>query len=109
MAILHGIRLGISIQVSHVTLKTDSSQLASLFMSCNSSPDWSSSPLVDHIRELAVDIPFLSWGWTSRLANQVADHIAWLTHRRKCPVDWVHQPPSTFVHILLFDAGPAPT
>ncbi|XP_040372300.1 uncharacterized protein LOC112166037 [Rosa chinensis] len=61
------------------------------------------------VRNSSVVIPYVSWVWTSRNANQAADHMASLSRRRMGPSDWVNHPPSTFTRILLYDAGHAPT
>lgn len=109
LASLLSVQLALSLQASHFILEADSLHLVNLLNNSTLSTDWSVMPLLDYIRDLAVALPSYSWRWTSSLANQAANHIACLVIRRKCPVDWVHQPPSSFSHILLYDAGPAPT
>ncbi|KAL6210783.1 hypothetical protein ACLB2K_016015 [Fragaria x ananassa] len=77
--------------------------------SSGSSSDWAMQPLVEHIQALTVDMGSHSWEWTSRLANQAADHMALLVRQRKCPTGWFQFPPSSCTRILLLETGDAPT
>ncbi|KAK9940301.1 hypothetical protein M0R45_016969 [Rubus argutus] len=70
--------------------------------------DWSAQPLVSCLRLFAEASPHISWVWTSREANKAADLVAGLACRKKCPATWIHQPPSSLVHILLYDGDPPP-
>ncbi|XP_024195894.1 uncharacterized protein LOC112199065 [Rosa chinensis] len=109
LAMRLGVLLALSLRASHFLFEVDSLQLVNLLSHSTTSTDWAVLPLVDHIRDLTVDLVSHSWVWTSKMANQAADHIAWLARRRQCPAEWVQFPPSSFSHILLYDAGHAPT
>ncbi|KAK9912045.1 hypothetical protein M0R45_035920 [Rubus argutus] len=83
LASLLSVQLALSLQASHFLLEADSLHFVNLLNNSTLSTD-------------------------CRLANQAVDHLTCLV-RRKCPIDWAHQPPSSFSHILLYDAGPTPT
>ncbi|XP_062026327.1 uncharacterized protein LOC133742658 [Rosa rugosa] len=108
LALCLSVHLAQKLQADKFLFESDSLQLVNLLQHSSPSSDWVVMPLIDHIRDLTVAIRSYSWTWSSRLANQAADHVAWLA-RKKCPADWLLQPPSSLSHILLFDAVHAPT
>ncbi|PRQ31932.1 putative ribonuclease H-like domain, reverse transcriptase zinc-binding domain-containing protein [Rosa chinensis] len=109
LALYQAVLLALCLNFQKVIFEMDSFHLVHLLNDSHLLPDWIISPLVHYIREITVVIPYVSWVWTSRNANQVADHMASLASRRMGPSDWVNHPPSTFTRILLYDAGHAPT
>ncbi|XP_061992700.1 uncharacterized protein LOC133710609 [Rosa rugosa] len=96
------------IQVDSFLFESDSFQLVDLLNNSGPSSDWAVMPLIDYIRDRTVALPSYSWTWSSRLANQAADHLACLARRRMCPDDWWIHPPSSLSYFLLLDAVSTP-
>ncbi|KAL6218194.1 hypothetical protein ACLB2K_011409 [Fragaria x ananassa] len=88
LALRVGVLLARTMTASHFILETDSLQLVNMLSHSNPSTDWAVQPLVEHIQALTIDMGSHSWEWTSRLANQAADHMASLVRQSKCPTDW---------------------
>ncbi|KAL6218659.1 hypothetical protein ACLB2K_011869 [Fragaria x ananassa] len=82
LALRLGILLARTMTASHFIFETDCLQLVNMLSHSNPSTDWAVQPLVEHIQALTVDMGSHSWEWTSRLANQAADHMASLVRQR---------------------------
>ena len=98
-----GVNLALSMHPATFIFEMDSLQLLKILHNSTQTPDWAVLPLVNHIKDLAVDLSSHSWVWTSRLANKAADRLALLVRQRKCPADWCQFPPSCLSHILISD------
>ncbi|XP_062024556.1 uncharacterized protein LOC133740634 [Rosa rugosa] len=90
-----------------VILASDSITLIQALKSGIPPQDWTVTNLFSKARYLSRNRQ-ISWFWTSRKANRVADHVAALAYRGKCPQDWVVNPPSSLIRVLLYDGLPCP-
>ncbi|XP_062015404.1 uncharacterized protein LOC133731966 [Rosa rugosa] len=107
LAVLAGLTLVVSLNLSPIILASDSLHVISALTTENFTMDWTVAPLIWKIRSLATSHSHVSWSWSSRQANLAADYIAALASRRMCPSDWVSNPPSSFLNLLLSDASQA--
>ncbi|XP_024179082.1 uncharacterized protein LOC112185103 [Rosa chinensis] len=105
LTIIEGLSLAASLNISSFILESDSAPLIPALNLPKYSLDWTAAPLFWKIRSLSESFTSISWLWSSRQANQAADFVAALASRRMCPVDWVSNPPSSFLALLSVDSS----
>lgn len=107
-AVLLGLKLAVASSLSSFSLEADCLSLISALSSPRVAVDWTTFPLLCLIRSQSASFSSINWCWTSREANSAADLVASMASRKKCPVDWVLNPPASLLHVLSSDAVSAP-
>ncbi|KAL6137628.1 hypothetical protein ACLB2K_062918 [Fragaria x ananassa] len=108
LAIKLGLSLASSLSLSSFQLESDSLVLISSLSYPLSTVDWTAARSIAWIRENLNLFQQVNWRWVSRKTNEAADWVASLELRRVCPLDWVSNPPSSLMRVLLFDVVSLP-
>lgn len=107
LALCEGLKLAASLPQVPIIVESDNLSLIDALKSGAPPSDWNASNIISQARYLSLTRQ-ISWHWASRKANLAADHLAALAYSRKCPPDWVVNPPSSLSNILLYDGLPCP-
>ncbi|XP_004309926.1 PREDICTED: uncharacterized protein LOC101303385 [Fragaria vesca subsp. vesca] len=107
IAICDGLLLLSNLNPCPVVFASDSQILINAMISRTPPSDWRVANLFAQARYLS-STRQISWLWTSRKANRAADHFDALALSDSCPSDWVSNPPSSLMNILVYDGLPCP-
>ena len=105
LALRSGVCLARSMPQNHFIFEVDSLQLVNFLNNSSLPSAWAVLPLIEKIKDLAVDLSSHSWVWTSRYANMASDCLALLARQRKCPTDWFQFTPTSLSQLLVKDAS----
>ncbi|KAK9934147.1 hypothetical protein M0R45_021301 [Rubus argutus] len=91
-----------------IIFESDSKVLVDCISMNDSAQNWKIAPIISKINHSTTLNGRAVWLWIHREANSVADLVASLVVRKKCPVVWIDRPPSSLVGVLSRDGLPCP-
>lgn len=107
-ALLSGVELAIEKGWNTVEFESDAEAVINAIKNPSSKIDWRLDTIVDNIRLKAQLIQETSWCSISRKANLCADWVALQSRKGMCSNDWVGEPPSPLLSLLLFERDYVP-
>ncbi|KAL6133180.1 hypothetical protein ACLB2K_065417 [Fragaria x ananassa] len=90
------------------SLKADCLPPLSALKSSEGLVSWSVFSWLQKIKTMVDSFSLVNWSWISREANTVVDCAAHLASRLECSMNWIHNPPTTLLHVLQSNAVAAP-